>query len=58
LLWHFRRNESHSDLIATALEALAQEPLAKDREMEDLLDELIGRETSIHKLKRMIRAWI
>jgi poly-gamma-glutamate synthesis protein (capsule biosynthesis protein) len=58
VLWHNRANESHNDVIMTALDALKKGKTAEDAEMTDLLDGLIGRQTKIMKIKRLIRAWI
>lgn len=58
ILWHNRANESHNDVILTALNELKKGKSTVDREAIDLLDELIGRETNIMKIKRLIRAWI
>jgi len=58
ILWHNRMNESHNDVITTALDELKKGKSSVDKEAKDLLDELIGRETNIMKIKRLIRAWI
>jgi hypothetical protein len=58
VLWHNRTMESHNDVITTALNELKKGEISIDREAKDLLDELIGRETNIMKIKRLIRAWI
>ena len=58
ILWHNRTNESHNDVITTALDELKKGKSTIDREAKDLLDGLIGRETNIMKIKRLIRAWI
>ncbi|MFC2166072.1 CapA family protein [Acidobacteriota bacterium] len=58
ILWHNRTNESHNDVIMTALNELKKGKSTVDREAKELLDELIGRETNIMKIKRLIRAWI
>lgn len=58
ILWHNRTNESHNDVITTAVDALRRGKIEQDREIKDLLDKLIGRQTIIMKIKRLIRAWI
>jgi len=57
-LWHNRANESHNDVIVTALDARRRGKTEQDEGMKALLEDLIGRETTVMKIKRMIKAWI
>ena len=56
--WHYRTNESHHDIITTALAELKNKKKDIDKESITVLNELIGPVTVISKLKKKLRIWI
>lgn len=58
LLWHYMANESHSDIIQTALDAMRKSGDDVDEEIERILCFLIGKVSWLDRVKNVLRYWI